>query len=440
MQEWAEIRAMNVVEGLSIKEITRRTGHSRNTIRSVLRCPGAPSYGPRSGRSSKLDVHKARIHELLGKDATISSQVIRERISEAGYEGGKTILDDYVRELRAIFAPPRTFQRTHYEPGELVQFDLWEPREEVPVGHGQSRRGYVVTCCSGYSRFGAGALIFSKQFEDIAWGMGRCLGALGALPKRLVWDREGAIHRGGGRPTDEFAGFCGGLGVGWVILEARDPQAKGMLERLHDFIERSFEPARSFANELDYQDQLDEWFSGRANARTHRALRAVPAERLELERPRMRPLPERMPDTDRRFVIRVAPQPYLRFDTNDYSLDPRLAGRRVEIRVSQAEITAVALDTGELAARHRRRFAKHLTFTDPAHQAELERLRGERGAPESPRSRSARLTATTSWSRHEQDLRAQPSVPRSQGPRGGASDREAGAARPGGELVTRALP
>ncbi len=85
-----------------------------------------------------------------------------------------------------------------------------------------------------------------------------------------------------------------------------------------------------------------------------------------------------MPDTDHRFVWRVPQQPYLRFDTNDYSLDPRLAGRRVEVRVSQRELQAVALDTGELAARHRRSFAKHLTFTDSAHQRELERLRGER--------------------------------------------------------------
>jgi hypothetical protein len=74
----------------------------------------------------------------------------------------------------------------------------------------------------------------------------------------------------------------------------------------------------------------------------------------------------------------VPQQPYLRFDTNDYSLDPRLAGRRVEVRVSQRELLAVALDSGEIACRHRRCFAKHLTFTDPAHQRELERLRGER--------------------------------------------------------------
>ena len=378
VQEWAEIRAMQQVEGLSIREIVRRTGHSRNTIRAVLRSAGPPRYGPRAPRPSKLEPFRAKIHELLADDGQVPSQVIRERITELGYAGGKTILDDYVRELRPVFCPPRTFQRTHYEPGELVQFDLWEPSRPIPVGHGQLRRGWVVSCCSGYSRAGAGALVFSKEAPDLLWGMSRCLRQLGALPGKAVWDREAAIHRGGGQPTDAFAGFCGQLGLGWVILDRGDCQAKGMLERLHDFIERSFEPARSFANELDFQDQLDRWFAERANARLHRGIRAVPAERLSLERESMRPLPDRMPDLDRRFVTRVAAQPYLRVDTNDYSLDPRLAGRRVEVRTSQREVSAVALDSGELACRHRRSFAKHLTFTDPAHQQALDELRGER--------------------------------------------------------------
>ena len=92
----------------------------------------------------------------------------------------------------------------------------------------------------------------------------------------------------------------------------------------------------------------------------------------------MRPLPDRLPDTDRRFVMRVPAQTYLRFDTNAYSLDNRLAGRRVGVRVSQRELRAVALDSGELACRHRRSFARDLAFTEPAHQRELERLRGER--------------------------------------------------------------
>ena len=376
MERWAEIRRMKYVESLSIGEIVRRTGHGRNTVRRALRRDAPPAYR-RPKRPSKLDPHRPRIHELLKDDPEIPASVIRERITEDGYAGSKTILDDYVRP---VFRPPRTYQRTIYRPAELCQFDLWEPKAEIPVGHGQSRRGYVVTAELGYSRALAGALVFSKEFCDIAFGMARCLTRLGALPAKLVWDREGAIHSGGGRPTVAFAGFCGQLRVGWIILEARDPEAKGLLERSHRFLRSNFEPGRSFANELDYQLQLDQWCD-KINARVHRTTRAVVSERLEQERALMRPLPAVLPETDRRFVIRVPAQPYLRLDTNDYSLDPRLAGRRVETRVSQTEIVAVALDTGELACRHRRSFARHLTFTDPAHQAELERLRGERRRP-----------------------------------------------------------
>jgi transposase len=376
VRRWAEIRRMREVEGLSIHEIARRTGHDRNTVRRALRREGPPRY-ERPPRPSKLDPFKDEIKRLLQEDARIPGKRIRELIEVLGYAGGKTILDDYVRELRPFYERRRTYQRTLYRPGELLQFDLFEPRQEIPVGHGQTRRGYVLTAELGYSRALAGALVFSKQAPDLIYGMSRCLDRLGALPETLVWDREGAIHAGGGRPSDAFAAFCGELRVGWLILEARDPEAKGALERSHRFMRTNFEPGRRFANELDYQLQLDEWCD-KVNARVHRTTRAVVAERLAEERERMRPLPERTPDADRRFVVRVAQQPYLRFDTNDYSLDPRLAGRRVEARVSQTEITAVALDTGELAGRHRRRFARHLTLTDEAHQAALDELRGAR--------------------------------------------------------------
>ena len=70
-----------------------------------------------------------------------------------------------------------------------------------------------------------------------------------------------------------------------------------------------------------------------------------------------------MPDVSKRWVVRVPPDPYLRVDTSDYSLDPALVGQRVEVRVDQREITAVVLDTAELACRHTRVFAKHRTIT-----------------------------------------------------------------------------
>ena len=379
VQQWAEIRRMKFVEGLSAHEIHRRTGLHRKTIRRALESDEPPRYA-RAPRPSKLDPFREEVKRLLQADPRIPAKRIRELIEAQGYQGGKSILDDYVRELRPLYAPRRTYQRTIYRPAELLQFDLFEPRQEIPVGHGQTRRGYVVTAELGYSRALAGALVFSKEFADIAFGMSRCLERLGALPEQLVWDREGAIHSGGGRPSDAFAAFCGQLGVGWIILEARDPEAKGCLERSHRFMRTNFEPGRSFANQLDFQLQFDQWCD-KVNGRVHRTTRAVVSERLAEERTLMRPLPELSPDTDRRFVIRVPQQPYLRFDRNDYSLDPRLAGRRVEVRISQLELTAVALDTGERACRHRRRFARHLTLTDAAHQAGLDRLRSKRRRP-----------------------------------------------------------
>jgi hypothetical protein len=207
--------------------------------------------------------------------------------------------------------------------------------------------------------------------------MARCLWSLGALPELLVWDREGCLHAGGGRPTETYAAFCGQLPVDWYFCEAKDPQAKGVVERLQFYLESNFEPGRQFANHLDFQLQLDAWFE-KANGRGHRTIRARPIDRLIEERQVMRPLAGRPPDTDRCWVTRVPPDPYLRFDTNDYSLDPALVGRRVEVRVSQREITATALDSGALACRHERCFAKNRTITALEHARSVKELRGER--------------------------------------------------------------
>jgi transposase len=377
VEQWAELRREYFVRGVSIKELSRRTGLSRNTVRAALRSSTPPRYQRVSG-ASKLDAFKDEIHRLLKDDPALPGQRIRELIAPLGFDGGKTIVDDYLREVRPLFRAARTFQRTVYRPGEICQFDLWEPRAEVPVGHGQMRKGYVVVACLGYSRAGAGALVFTRQIPDLMFGIRRCLWSLGALPQTLVWDRQSGLHASGGRPTVEFAGFCGALKVGWHFCEPRDPQAKGAVERLQDFMERSFEPGRRFANELDFQLQLDDWFKGRANPRVHKTLRCRPIDRLIEERAVMAPLPGAPPDVDRRWVIRVAPDPYLRFDTCDYSLDPRLVGRRVEARVTDREVTAVALDSGELACRHQRSNARHRTITAIEHARALRDQRHER--------------------------------------------------------------
>ena len=378
VERWAEVRRMSRVERPSQREISKRTGLHRGTIKRALDAKAPPSYGSRSKAPSKLDPFGEVIEGLLAGNPKLSGVRILEEIRAQGFTGGKTILDDLLRELRPRFAPPqRTFQRTTYRPGEIIQFDLMELRGEVPVGWGQTRRGYLLTGELPFSKMLCASLIFSKRFEDIAWGMNRCLIQLGALPEKVVIDREGALHKGGGRPTDSFAGFLGQLNLGWIILAPRDAEAKGALERSHRFIHGNFEAGRSFANPLDFEDQLGKWLA-RANNRKHRSTKQVIKDHFEQERGSMRSLPGSLPGTDHRQVIRVPAQPYFRFDSNDYSLDPRLVGRRVELRASQGQVLAVELDTGQVACQHTRIFAKGLTFTDPAHQELLDRMRAER--------------------------------------------------------------
>lgn len=374
VEQWAELRRLHFIEGLSIRELGRRTGLHRTTIRRALASGEPPQY-TRTATGSKIDPFKDEIHRLLRDDSHLPNVRVGELIAPLGYTGHQTILDAYLREVRPLFAPPvRTYQRTVYRPGELCQFDLWRPRAPIPVGFGQTRPGYVVAAALGYSRTGAGALIFSKEAPDLLWGIGRCLTRLGGLPQTFVWDREGALHAGGGRPSEAYASFCGQLPVGWHFCARGDAEAKGVVERVQQFMETSFEPGRLFAGPVDFQDQLDGWFDGRANGRVHKTLRCRPIDRLADEG--LRPLPERLPDVDWRTVVRIAPDPYVRIDTNDYSLDPRLVGRRVLVRASQTEVSAVALDTGELAAAHPRTFARHQTITAPEHARALRELRG----------------------------------------------------------------
>ena len=118
VEQWAEIRRMHKVAGLSIREIARRSGRDRHTVRAALRSEGPPRYR-RGPRPSKIDPFKEEIHRLLKDDVALPSKRIREEIEEDGYEGGKTILDDYLREVR-----PRTGGRPDANPapeGDVVR-------------------------------------------------------------------------------------------------------------------------------------------------------------------------------------------------------------------------------------------------------------------------------------------------------------------------------
>jgi hypothetical protein len=132
VEQWAEIRRLYFVEKRSKRAIRRLTGAHRDTITRAIESGTPPKY-ERKATGSKLDPFKEWVCEQLRADPTIQSKRLREMAAELGYGGGKTIFDDFVREVRPRFRVRRTFQRTVYRPGELVQCDLWEPREPISV-------------------------------------------------------------------------------------------------------------------------------------------------------------------------------------------------------------------------------------------------------------------------------------------------------------------
>jgi len=306
------------------------------------------------------------------------STVIAERI---GWPYSERTLRAKVAELRPAYVPPDPVSRTSYAAGEIAQCDFWFPDITVPCEPGQVRTAKqlpVLTMVTGYARWASGLLIPTRRAEDLFAGWWQLISRLGAVPRVLVWDGEGAIgrhRRGRSELTAECQGFRGTLAAKVIICRPGDPEAKGLVERLHDYLERSFLPGRVFTSPADFNDQLA-GFLARANDRQHRVLGCRPADRIEADRAAMIPLPPVAPVTGWRHSARLPRDHYVRLDTSDYSVHPSVIGRRIEIT---ADLTAVrAVCDGRVVADHDRVWARHQTITDPAHLAAARALRRDR--------------------------------------------------------------
>jgi transposase len=378
VDDWAEIRRLYFAEHLGVKTIARQLGVARNTVRTAVRGSTPPNY-QRKAKGSLVDPVEPKICELLKDCPTMPATVIAERI---GWEHGITILRDRVAELRPLFRPPDPCQRTFYTPGELVQFDLWQPATAIPLGFDQVDKLWVVTSVSGYSRFMAAWMVPTRAAHDVLSGMLHCFEQIGAIPRTAVWDGEGCIgqwRQGKQCLTEEYQRFRGTLGMGARLCKPNDPEAKGMNERANGYYETSFLPGRRFEDVDDFNGQLTTWLK-RANARVHATTRAIPAELIYEDRGAMRPFPPVLPDPAQRFSTRLPRDHYIRIDTNDYSVNPRFVGRRIEVRVDLDWVVATC--DGIEVARHQRCLAKHRSLLDPTHAMTLRLMRVEQKAAE----------------------------------------------------------
>jgi transposase len=379
VEDWAEIRRLHRAEGLPVKAIARVLGVSRNTVRAAVASDGPPRY-VRAPKGSIVDVAEPRIRELLRAYPRMPATVIAERI---GWDRSIRVLSGRVAELRPVYLPPDPASRTAYAAGEIAQCDFWFPPVTLPAGFGQFRESAqlpVLTMVCGYSRWLSAVLIPSRHAQDLFAGWWQLIGRLGAVPRVLVWDGEGAIGRWrGGRSelTGDCQAFRGTLGTKVIICRPADPEAKGLVERAHDWLERSFLPGRSFTSPADFNDQLAGWLAV-ANTRPKRVLGCAPADRVSADKAAMLALPPVPPATGWRASARLARDHYVRLDSSDYSVHPAVIGRRIEVIADLGRVRAVC--EGKLVADHERTWARHLTITDPEHTAAARALRRDRAA------------------------------------------------------------
>ena len=383
MEDWAEIRRLHRAEGVPIKEIVRRLGVARNTVRAALASDRPPKY-EREPKGSVADAYEPQVRALLKEWPTMPAPVVAQRV---GWPYSDGPLKKLLARIRPEYKGIDPADRVAYEPGQVTQCDLWFPEPRIPVGAGQERMLPVLVMTLAFSRYLSAVMIPSRQAGDILAGMWQLISGVGRVTKTLVWDRESAIG-GTGKVSVPAAAFAGTLATRIRLAPPRDPEFKGMVERANGYLETSFLPGRLFGSPADFNSQLAGWLAGTANLRTVRSIQGRPADLLAADLAAMTGLPPAAPATGLSQRVRLGRDYYVRVDTADYSVAPQAIGRLVDVTASPETVT-VRCD-GQVIACHPRSWAKNAVVTDPAHQAAAASMRQALAADRAARERSRR--------------------------------------------------
>lgn len=357
MEDWALIRRL-AAEGVAKAAIARRLGIARNTVIAAVASDDPPKYG-RKPASTSFTPFELRVRALLAETADMPSTVLAERV---GWTGSIRWFRDNVNRVRADHRPIDPADRLSWTAGDAAQCDLWFPPRKILLEDGSRALLPVLVMTAAHSRFTLGRMLPTRKTPDLLLGLWELLTRLGRVPRRLIWDNEPGIGRG--KPTEPVAVFAGTLATKIVLLPARDPESKGLVERRNGFFETSFMPGRTFASPQDFNDQFSDWLTI-ANGRVVRTLKARPVDLIEADRAAMLALPPAVLHLGWHNHIRLGRDYYVRIDTNDYSVDPRAIGSRVDVT---ADLDTVRIRSGgRLITEHPRRWARGMTITDPAH-------------------------------------------------------------------------
>ena len=322
----------------SIRRTVKETGFSRNAVRRALNphaVPPAPASHP---RPSKLDPYKAKIGYLV-REKDLTAVRVMEEISEVGYKGGYSILKEHIRTIR-----PRPYRRPappiDHPPGQEGQMD-WSPHRVILGGRNQIvHTGSIVLCFSRWLFFHH---FPDETLENVIRLHEEAFQELGAVPETITYDNMTTVGRHSGpsevwiNPT--FQGFADAYGFKIVILPPGAKERHGKVERPFHYIEHNFLAGREFQDMEDLNHRADAWRANTANVRIHGTLRERPVDRLQRERPYLKPLPQRLNALVYKDVDRLIHSDFcVIVNTNRYSVNPNLIGQYAKVRLYDAHL------------------------------------------------------------------------------------------------------
>jgi transposase len=362
-----QMRRLVLAEGLPIETVARRFGVHHSTVRRALADESTPE--PPAG-TSVIEPFKPYIVERLSELPELTASRLMLELRDRGYKYGIAVLRRYVAKVRH----PRSrkvYLRIETDPGEQAQVD-WGHFGHMRVG-GAQRPVSAFSMVLSWSRAIYVDFCFDQQMETFCRMHRRALEFFGGIPRRIVYDNLKSVvlsHVGAVvQFNPRFLAFAGHYIFEPVAAPVRYPEYKGRVEASIKYIRHSFFYGRSFASLEDLRAQVGRWRDDLANQRLHGTTRERPADRLLVERPRLRALPPHPFDTDLVIPVIVSKEARVRLDSNSYSVPHTLVGKSVHIRADDHKVRIIH-DGVEVAA-HPRCWDRRRHIQDPAHTEDL---------------------------------------------------------------------
>lgn len=359
-------------QGHSVREIARLTGHSRNTVRKLLRAERAPTPAPRS-RASKLDDYKAYLTERWQAHA-LSAVRLTPEIRAKGFSGSVQIVRRFLHSLKAAQRTDATLTvRFETPPGEQAQCD-WAEVGRYSQPDGTSVRVYAFVMVLGYSRYLYVEFTRSMTLATLIRCHQNAFAFFGGWPRRILYDNMRQVVVGPERTNARFLDFTRHHGFEVKRCRPYRPRTKGKVERSIWYLRDSFLNGRTFTGLDDLNAQARHWLGTVANLRLHGTTQARPCDRLLEEK--LTPCAGLNPYQVARSTVRtVSAEALVRYEKSDYSVPARWVGTRVTVDAGDNVIVIRAKDL--VVAEHPVASGPRQRIESPAHVRE----RWERSVP-----------------------------------------------------------